>query len=80
MIHISFAADPSAAFTDKIVAWFRENIHPFVLIQVGLQPTIAAGCVVRTANHSFDFSLRQHFTKQRQLLIDKLHVPVEALE
>jgi len=69
-VHISFAADPSASFTEKIVAWFRENIHPNVLVQIGLQPNIAAGCVVRTENKIFDFSLRENFNQSQQALID----------
>ena len=71
-IHISFAADPSAAFTEKIVLWLRANIHPQILLQVGLQPNIAAGCVVRTANKVFDFSLRENFTDKRGLLIEAI--------
>ena len=72
VVHISFATDPSSAFVTKIVSWFRQNIHPLVLVQVGLQPSIAAGCVVRTANHQYDLSLRKHFAAQRPLLITKL--------
>jgi hypothetical protein len=72
VIHISFATDPSPDFFIKIVEWFRISIHPQVLISVGVQPSIAAGCVLRTPNHYYDFSLRQHFTAHRQLLIDKL--------
>ncbi|HUS26203.1 MAG TPA: hypothetical protein VMY99_02560 [Nevskiaceae bacterium] len=71
-IHISFAADPSSAFTAKLVSWLRSNIHPFALLQLGLQPNIAAGCVVRTPNRVFDFSLRQRFTDQHQLLLQAL--------
>ena len=71
-MHISFAADPSASFTEKIVAWFRENIHPNILVQIGLQPNIAAGCVVRTANKIFDFSLRENFNQSQQSLIDAI--------
>jgi F0F1-type ATP synthase delta subunit len=71
-IHMSFAADPSAAFTAKIVGWLRANIDPLVLLQIGLQPTLAAGCVVRTNNKIFDMSLRQRFADQRQLLIANL--------
>ncbi len=67
-VHISFAADPSAAFTGEIVRWFRTNTGPTVLVQIGLQPTIAAGCVVRTANRSFDCSLRQRFEAQKPTL------------
>ncbi len=72
-IHVSFAADPSAAFTAKIVGWLRANIHPLTLLQIGLQPTIAAGCVIRTTNHVFDLSLRSRFAAQQQLLIDTLN-------
>jgi len=71
-VHISFAVDPSAAFTAKIVTWLRSNIHPYTLLQLGLQPSIAAGCTVRTPNHLFDFSLRQHLSNQRELLLNGL--------
>ena len=72
VVHISFAADPSSAFTAKVVVWLRQNIHPLMLMRIGLQPTIAAGCVVRTPNHYYDFSLRRHFAAKRPVLIDKL--------
>lgn len=78
VIHISFAADPSAAFTAKIVSWLRANIHPYALLQLGLQPTIAAGCIVRTANKTFDFSLRKRFDQQRPLLIESLEKGADA--
>jgi hypothetical protein len=68
-IHMSFASDPSSAFTAKVVMWLRSNIHPHTLLQVGLQPTIAAGTIVRTDNHVFDFSLRQRFAATEALLL-----------
>jgi F0F1-type ATP synthase delta subunit len=71
-IHISFAIDPSSAFTAKIVTWLRANIHPFTLLEVGVQPTVAVGCVVRTTNKVFDFSLRERFTNSQELLIKAL--------
>lgn len=73
VVTMSFGADPSSAFVSKLIAWLRQNIDPGLLLTIGLQPTIGAGCTLRTANHYYDFSLRQHFTAQRQLLIDKLH-------
>lgn len=72
VIHISFAADPSSAFTAKIVAWLRMNIHPYALLHLGLQPSIAAGCIVRTSNKAFDFSLRNKFHDQRGLLLESI--------
>jgi hypothetical protein len=77
-VHISFAADPSPQFTDKIVNWLRQNIHPMLLVQIGLQPSIAAGCIVRTTNKQFDFSLRQHFTDSRPLLVQKIKEAVAS--
>lgn len=71
-IHVSFAADPSSAFIAKIVSWFRANIDAHALVQIGLQPSIAAGCVVRTQNKVFDLSLRNHFSRQTELLIASL--------
>ena len=73
VVHMSFASDPSAAFTGKIIVWLRSNIHPQLLMRVGLEPTIAAGCVLRTNNKRFDFSLRQHFASERDGLIKKLN-------
>jgi len=71
-IHMSFATDPSAAFTAKIVSWLRANIHPLVMLQLGLQPSIAAGCIVRTPNRQFDLSLRHRFEAKREVLMNAL--------
>lgn len=73
VLHISFSVDPPGPYIQKIVSWLRESIHPFVLVRVGLQPNIGAGCVVRTTNKSFDFSLRRFFDKKRDFFIEKLH-------
>jgi len=72
VIHLSFASDPTPVFLSKIISWFRSQIHPHILLQVGLQPSIAAGCVLRTTNKYFDFSLRKHFEQKHQMLIDEL--------
>lgn len=69
-IHISFAAEPSPKALEQVLRWLRENIHPLILLRVGLQPTIAAGCVLRTTNKIFDFSLREHLNKQEPYLVE----------
>ncbi len=70
VLHISFAAEPSAAFTAQIVDWLRLNVSQHVLVQVGLQPSIAAGCIVRSTNKVFDLSLRQHLKEKRPVMLD----------
>lgn len=72
VVHISFASDPSAIFVGKLVEWLRANIHPQLLVRIGLQPSIAAGCVVRTANKEFDFSLKHAFEERKSSLIEVL--------
>ncbi len=69
VIHLSFSAEPSAQTLQKIITWLRTEIHPLVLLQVGLQPSIAAGCVIRTTNKYFDLSMRKHFLKNQDLLV-----------
>jgi len=72
VMHMSFSADPSAAFLGRLMTWLRREIHPSVLLTVGLQPTIGAGCILRTTNKYFDFSLRQDFAKKRMMLLGQL--------
>ncbi|HVV25763.1 MAG TPA: hypothetical protein VHC21_01905 [Candidatus Saccharimonadales bacterium] len=72
VVHMSFSTDPSATFLEKLMTWLRREIHPQLLLTVGLQPTLGAGCIVRTTNRQFDFSLRQDFASKRNLLIEKL--------
>lgn len=63
-MHISFASEPSPKALERILLWFRQNIHTQALLQIGLQPAIAAGCVLRTPNRVFDLSMRASLYKQ----------------
>lgn len=69
LLHISFASEPSIKGLEQILNWMRGNLHPYVLLQVGLQPTIAAGCVLRTNNRVFDLSLRNYLKAQEPYLV-----------
>lgn len=71
VVHISFASEPSSKATQRILLWLRDSIHPQILMQIGLQPTIAAGIVVRTPNLLFDMSMR-HFLKQQEPYLTQL--------
>jgi F0F1-type ATP synthase delta subunit len=80
VLHISFAAEPSAAFTSRIVGWLRANVSKYVLLQVGLQPSIAAGCVLRGTNKVFDMSLRRYLQDQKPLMAQLMAKVREAPE
>ncbi|QQS18683.1 hypothetical protein IPL68_01170 [Candidatus Saccharibacteria bacterium] len=71
-VHMSFSADPTPDFLMKLTTWLRTQVHPHVLVAIGLQPGIGAGCVLRTTNHYFDMSLRKTFTEKREILMKRL--------
>lgn len=72
-IHISFSTDPSSSFQVQLITWIRQQLHPYMLLRIGLQPSIGAGCMVRSTNKVFDFSLRQRFTDKKSALVELLH-------
>ncbi len=72
VLHMSFSADPSPAFTAKLMDWLRREIHPQVLLTIGLQPSIGAGCIVRSTNKYFDLSLRKDLLSKQDLLRSKI--------
>lgn len=71
-VHVSFPTEPTADILERLVVWFRTEIDQHIVIQVGIQPTIAAGVVVRTPNRQFDFSLRRHLYANRYKLGEAL--------
>jgi F0F1-type ATP synthase delta subunit len=77
-MHISFAVEPAPKALEKILLWLRQNIHPQALVQVGLQPAIAAGCKLRTANKVFDMSLRSNLQKQSEYLTQLIKGAVDG--
>ena len=78
VLHVSFATEPSQRITETVLGWLRSNIHPQALLVIGLQPTIAAGMVLRTPNKIFDMSLRTHLQKQEGYLVKLIEGAVSA--
>lgn len=77
-IHISFAGEASPKALDSLIVWFRGNIHPQTLLQVGIQPNMAAGCVLRTPNKVFDLSMRTYLKTQEKYLVQLISGAVRA--
>lgn len=72
VLHMSFSAEPSNKFLDKLVNYVRKSIDPYAVITVGLAPSIGAGCLIRTTNKYFDLSLKQTLINNREKLIKEL--------
>lgn len=71
-LHMSVAAEPTANFKKDVIIWLRKNIHPLTLLEIGLQPNLAAGCVIRTNNKVFDMSLRNRLHEERPRLFEEI--------
>lgn len=76
VVHMSFPSEPSPSFLAKLLEWFRRETHPHAVLHIGLQPELAAGCLVRTTNKLHDFSFRKRFENSKQ----KLMTALEALD
>lgn len=68
-IDISFAAIPSALFLQKIINWLRANIDKNIVINVGYQPNIVSGCVIRTPYRTYDLSVGRKFANAKPALM-----------
>ncbi len=71
-LHMSFASEPSGIFTNKLITWLRKEIHPLLVLDIGLQPTIAAGCIIRTTNNIIDCSIRQRLVTSKPELLKRI--------
>lgn len=69
VVRFTFANDPNQEFLAGIVEWLRKNSGQFVLIRYGIQPSIAAGCLMYTPRRRYDFSLRQNILDQGEAII-----------
>jgi F0F1-type ATP synthase delta subunit len=78
VLHISFSADPTPQFIEKLISWLRTEIDPAILLTIGLQPSLGAGCVVRGNSKYFDLSLKQDFAAKRDLLLQSLRASTGA--
>ena len=78
VMSISFASEATRKFTTELVLWLRANFDSEMLLEIGLEPNIAAGSVVRTTNRVFDFSLIKHLEAQQPLLMKQLLGEAEA--
>jgi hypothetical protein len=72
VLHIAFATEPEPAILTQLVAWTRQKLHPAALITVGVQPGLVGGCVVRTPDHIYDFSFRNHLRAAQPVLRERL--------
>lgn len=72
VVHMTFAVTADRESLQQLVAWFREAVHPQVILAVGMQPGLVAGAYVRTPNRVHDMSLRAVLGKNHGVLVEEL--------
>lgn len=72
VLHISFASEPSDEAIAKLITWLRDEVSSYALLQIGIQPSIIAGCILRTSNRVFDFSMRRRIEENKVVLRRKI--------
>jgi hypothetical protein len=80
ILHISFGSEPTSTFLESLMTWIRKELGPNILLTIGFQPTIGAGCILRSTNKFFDMSLRQTFIDKRPILLEQVIPPVQAVQ
>ena len=80
VIHISFGAEPSHEFVVNVAKWCRSELHPTVLLVLGLDRSIGVGCIVRTPNKVFDLSLKERLKKKQHTILDRIKETTETVE
>lgn len=66
---ITLAAPAPGDLKQKLVAWFRQNVSPDVLVTFKFNATLLGGMVVHYGSHIFDWSFR------RQILANRAKFP-----
>ena len=57
-VRVLFSQEPDQDLYKRTVSWFRTNIDPGVLVQIGVQPAIGGGFILQTPARRYDFTLK----------------------
>lgn len=72
VVHLTFASVADIESIKKVVAWLRTQVHPQIVVDVGLQPDLIGGVYVRTTNRVHDLSIRARLSASRGVIKQQL--------
>lgn len=79
VVRFTFGSDPSNDITSRLVKWLRDQSKETVLIRTSVQPSVAAGCIVHTPSHRYDFSLRNELLQGVPIFVKYLDKMVASV-
>jgi hypothetical protein len=65
-VTITLAAPAPAKLRKDIVAWFRKNVGPDVLVDFKFNATMLGGMLVRSGSHVYDWSFKRQILANRE--------------
>ena len=77
VVRFTFASDPTNEIVSQLVKWLRDNSKKIVLIRTSVQPSVAAGCIVHTPSHRYDFSLRNELLEGVPIFVKYLNIMIK---
>lgn len=70
VVHLTFSSPPSPSIKLSITHWLHKEIDPNLLVDYGVDGSIAAGFVLRTKNHTYNFTANQLLWQHRRKLAE----------
>ena len=70
VIHLSFSSPPSPSVKLSVIEWLHQEINPDLLVDFRVDGSIAAGFVLRTKNHIYNFTANQLLWQSRHRLTE----------
>lgn len=74
IVNITLASQVDNNDLEKLIKWFRSEIHKQTILVIGLQPNLIGGMYIRTPNHVYDYSLRTQLEGHRDDIVKQLEL------
>jgi len=68
VLHLTFSTQADRHSQTAIIDWLHQQINPSVLVEFTVDGSIAAGFVVRTKNHLYNFTANEALWRSRRKL------------
>ena len=70
VVHLTFSTPPARSVQDQIIDWLHKELDPNMLVDFEVDGSIAAGFVLRTKNHTYNFTANQLLWQGRARLAE----------
>ncbi len=70
VVHVVLAALPSRSLKDRLVEWFRDNIHQQALITFAARGDIGGGFLLRVGSKQYDFTFRGQLLENKHRIAE----------